>query len=30
MDRMIRNAAKALIIRDDKILAVRIRDGEEE
>jgi ADP-ribose pyrophosphatase YjhB (NUDIX family) len=30
MDRMIRNAAKALIIRDDKMLAVKIRDGEEE
>ena len=30
MDRMIRNAAKALIIKDDKMLAIKISDGKEE
>lgn len=30
MERRIRNAAKALIIRDDKMLAIRISDGKEE
>ena len=30
MQRVIRNAAKALIIQDGKILAVKIRDGKEE
>ena len=29
MDRAIRTSAKALIIRDGKVLAVRLRDGEE-
>ena len=30
MERMIRNAAKALIIKDDKMLAIKISDGKEE
>lgn len=30
MERKIRNAAKALIIRDDKMLAIKISDGKEE
>lgn len=30
MERAIRNAAKALIIKDDKMLAVKISDGKEE
>ena len=30
VERKIRNAAKALIIRDGKMLAIRIRDGKEE
>ena len=30
MERKIRNAAKALIIRDDKMLAIKIGDGKEE
>ena len=30
MERAIRNAAKALIIKDDKMLAVKISDGNEE
>ena len=30
MQRVIRNAAKALIIKDDKMLAVKISDGQEE
>ena len=30
MERAVRNAAKALIIKDDKMLAVRIGDGKEE
>ena len=30
MERMIRNAAKALIIKDDKMLAIKISDGQEE
>jgi len=30
MERKVRNAAKALIIQDDKMLAIKIRDGEEE
>ena len=30
MERQIRNAAKALIIKDDKILAIKINDGKEE
>ena len=30
MERKIRNAAKALIIRDDKVLAIKISDGKEE
>ena len=30
MERVIRNAAKALIIKDDKMLAIRISDGKEE
>ena len=29
MERMIRNAAKALIIKDDKMLAIKISDGKE-
>ena len=29
MNRMIRNAAKALIIKDDKMLAIKISDGKE-
>ena len=30
MERQIRNAAKALIIKDDKMLAIKINDGNEE
>ena len=30
MDRTVRNAAKALIIKDDKMLAIKISDGKEE
>ena len=30
MERMIRNAAKALIIKDDQMLAIKISDGKEE
>ena len=30
MERAIRNAAKALIIKDDKMLAIKISDGKEE
>ena len=30
MERTVRNAAKALIIQDDKVLAVKISDGKEE
>lgn len=30
MERIIRNAAKALIIKDDKMLAIKISDGKEE
>jgi len=30
MERIIRNAAKALIIKDDKMLAIKINDGKEE
>ena len=30
MERKIRNAAKALIIHDDKMLAIKISDGKEE
>jgi len=30
MERKVRNSAKALIIQDDKMLAIKIRDGEEE
>ena len=30
MERMIRNAAKALIIKDDKMLAIKISDGKED
>lgn len=30
MNRMIRNAAKALIIKEDKMLAIKISDGKEE
>ena len=30
MKRWIRNSAKALIIRDDKMLAIKISDGKEE
>lgn len=30
MERVIRNAAKALIIKEDKMLAIRISDGKEE
>ena len=30
MERKIRNAAKALIIKDDKMLAIKICDGKEE
>lgn len=30
MERQIRNAAKALIIKDDKMLAIKISDGKEE
>lgn len=30
MERVIRNAAKALIIKDDKMLAIKISDGKEE
>ena len=30
MKRTIRNAAKALIIKDDKMLAIKISDGKEE
>lgn len=30
MNRKIRNAAKALIIKDDKMLAIKISDGKEE
>ena len=29
MERKIRNAAKALIIKDDKMLAIKISDGKE-
>ncbi len=30
MERIVRNAAKALIIKDDKMLAIKISDGKEE
>lgn len=30
MERTVRNAAKALIIKDDKMLAIKISDGKEE
>lgn len=30
MERIIRNAAKALIIKDDKMLAIKVNDGKEE
>ena len=30
MERVVRNAAKALIIKDDKMLAIKISDGKEE
>ena len=30
MGRVVRNAAKALIIKDDKMLAIKIGDGKEE
>ena len=30
MERKVRNAAKALIIQDDKMLAIKISDGKEE
>lgn len=30
MERMVRNAAKALIIKDDKMLAIQISDGKED
>lgn len=30
MERRVRNAAKALIVRDDKMLAIKISDGKEE
>ena len=30
MERQIRNAAKALIIKDDRMLAIKISDGKEE
>ena len=29
MERIIRNAAKALIIKDDKMLAIKMSDGKE-
>ena len=30
MERVVRNAAKAFIIKDDKMLAIKISDGKEE
>lgn len=30
MERTVRNAAKALIVKDDKMLAIKISDGKEE